>query len=120
MAYHHPATMPEPHHASAAEFFEGTLPKILTARGEAARAIGGRLLVEVTGKGGGCWFVDLAHQRVFGGAPAQVDCTVSMTSDVFKGFLKGSVDAVRAARDRTVEVQGSVEALIRFAELISP
>ena len=66
--------------------FNKELPAILERNRDAAKQIGATYQLNVTGDGGGEWFVDVSESgpKVEQGAPRAAECTISLTAEDFQ------------------------------------
>ena len=66
--------------------FNNELPAALARHGDAAKQIGATYQLNVTGDGGGEWFIDVSETgpKVEQGTPRTADCTITMASDDFQ------------------------------------
>jgi len=68
------------------KLFNEELPGALSKHGDAAKQIGAKYQINVTGEGGGEWFIDVSDSgpKVEQGNPGGADCTISLTSEDFQ------------------------------------
>jgi putative sterol carrier protein len=66
--------------------FNKELPAILERNSDAAKQIGAKYQLNVTGDGGGEWFVDVSESgpKVEQGNPGSADCTIALTAEDFQ------------------------------------
>ncbi|MBI4952113.1 MAG: SCP2 sterol-binding domain-containing protein [Myxococcales bacterium] len=53
-----------------------------------AKAIGNKFQINVTGEGGGKWFVDCTAPKVEAGEPGGAECTVEITTEDFQKLME--------------------------------
>lgn len=63
------------------KLFDTEFPVWLAANADAARRIGAKYLFNITGEGGGQWFLDLSRTgpQIERGAGQRVDCTITLS-----------------------------------------
>ena len=68
------------------KLFNEELPAALAAIAEAAKQIGAKYQINVTGDGGGEWFIDVSDSgpKVEAANPGTADCTMTMTVEDFQ------------------------------------
>ena len=66
--------------------FNVDLPQALTRNADAAKQIGAKYQINVTGDGGGEWFIDVSESgpKTEAGNPGLADCTISLTVEDFQ------------------------------------
>ncbi len=66
--------------------FNNELPGALAKNGDAAKQIGATYQINVTGDGGGEWFIDVSNSgpRVEKGNPGSAECTITLSSEDFQ------------------------------------
>jgi hypothetical protein len=104
------------------QFFERSLPALLSSQPDLVREIGAAFRFLVTGPGGGDWVVDLTPGsgpavRTSGEAPT----TVSVGSSVLLDVLNGSLGASTAFRDGSLKVEGMRDPslLLKLVQVLS-
>lgn len=68
--------------------FNERLPTSFAMRADAVRQLGGRYQFNITGEGGGQWFVDASAPQVIPGNPGNADVTISVASQDFQKLLE--------------------------------
>jgi putative sterol carrier protein len=68
------------------KLFNETLPAGLAQHGEQAKQIGAKFQMNVTGEGGGSWFIDLTASgpSAVQGDPGGADCTITISVEDFQ------------------------------------
>jgi putative sterol carrier protein len=68
------------------KLFNEELPAALAKNPDQAKAIGAKYQINVSGEGGGEWFVDVSDTgpKAEKGNPGGADCTISITSEDFQ------------------------------------
>ena len=68
------------------KLFNEELPAALSANADAAKEIGAKYQINVTGDGGGEWFIDVSATgpKAEPGNPGSADCTLTMTTEDFQ------------------------------------
>ncbi len=68
------------------KLFNEELPAALEKNGAAAQQIGAKYQINVTGEGGGEWFIDASSSgpRAEQGNPGGADCTITLSAEDFQ------------------------------------
>ena len=68
------------------KLFNEELPGALSKHGDAAKQIGAKYQLNITGEGGGEWFIDVSDSgpKVEAGNPGTAECTMTMSSEDFQ------------------------------------
>lgn len=68
------------------KLFNEELPAAITKNPDAAKQIGAKYQINITGDGGGEWYIDASDSgpRAEKGNPGGADCTISMTAEDFQ------------------------------------
>lgn len=68
------------------KLFNEELPAQLAKNAEDAKTIGAKYQINVTGDGGGEWFIDVSASgpSASAGNPGNADCTITLTSEDFQ------------------------------------
>lgn len=68
------------------KLFNETLPTGIAAHPDAARQVGATFQLNITGDGGGEWFIDLKSDppRAAPGNPGGADCTITIATEDFQ------------------------------------
>ncbi|WP_437768679.1 SCP2 sterol-binding domain-containing protein [Sorangium sp. So ce281] len=68
------------------KLFNEELPAALAKHTDAAKQIGGKYQINVTGEGGGEWLIDLSDSgpKLSSGNPGNADVTISLSSEDFQ------------------------------------
>ncbi|XXY47867.1 SCP2 sterol-binding domain-containing protein [Sorangium sp. So ce269] len=68
------------------KLFNEELPAALAKNTDAAKQLGGKYQINVTGEGGGEWLIDLAsaNPSIAAGNPGGADVTIALTSEDFQ------------------------------------
>lgn len=103
-----------PHH-----FFGVLCPRVLTARAEAARAIGGSCGFVISGPNGGAWRLDLTGASVEASQRA-ADVVVKMSEADLTALLKGALDIPRARREGRLVIDGDQSRLSFLSVIFRP
>lgn len=67
------------------KLFNEELPAALAKKADEAKQIGAKYQLNVTGEGGGEWFIDVSDSgpKVVPGNPGNADCTMTVSSEDF-------------------------------------
>ena len=68
------------------KLFNEELPAALQKNAEAAKQIGAKYQINISGDGGGEWYIDVSDTgpKAEKGNPGNADCTISITSEDFQ------------------------------------
>lgn len=68
------------------KLFNDDLPSALAKSPDAAKQIGAKYQINITGDGGGSWFIDVSDSgpKCESGDPGGAECTITMTSEDFQ------------------------------------
>ena len=68
------------------KLFNEELPAALAKNAEAAKQIGATYQLNITGEGGGEWFIDVSSSgpKAVQGNPGTAECTIGMTAEDFQ------------------------------------
>ncbi len=68
------------------KLFNDELPGMLQKHPDQAKQIGAKFQINVTGEGGGEWFIDASDSgpKAQAGNPGGADCTITLTSEDFQ------------------------------------
>ena len=103
---------------SVADLFN-TMPSRFQADKAAGTAMG--ILFDLSGTDGGQWFVNIADGSlaVSEGAPAATpSATVKMTSEDFQALSSGSLNPMMAFMTGKVKVEGDLNTVMKFQQLV--
>src|SRR5690606_12660016 len=68
------------------KLFNEDLPAALAKNAEAAKEIGAKYQINITGEGGGEWFIDVSSSgpKAEAGNPGTAECTMTMSAEDFQ------------------------------------
>lgn len=68
------------------KLFNDDLPAQLQKHPDAAKQVGAKFQINITGEGGGEWFIDVSDSgpKAEQGNPGSADCTITLTSEDFQ------------------------------------
>jgi putative sterol carrier protein len=68
------------------KLFNEELPSALAKHGDAAKQIGAKYQINITGEGGGEWYIDVSDSgpKAEAGNPGTADCTLTMSAEDFQ------------------------------------
>lgn len=68
------------------KLFNDELPAALTKNPDAAKEIGAKYQINISGDGGGEWFIDVSDSgpKAEKGAPGGADCTIDISAEDFQ------------------------------------
>ena len=95
----------------------------MPARFQAEKAAGTTMgiLFDLSGDGGGQWFVNIADGQlaVSEGVPAATpSATVKMTTEDFQALSSGSLNPMMAFMTGKVKVEGDLNSVMKFQQLV--
>ena len=70
------------------KLFDTDLPAWLAANADSAKRVGGKYIFNITGDGGGKWYLDLSSTgpKIEPGAGQRVDCTITLNAADFQSL----------------------------------
>src|SRR5690349_13638158 len=76
--------------ADIQKLFNEDLANGLAKNPDAAKAVGAKFQINITGEGGGSWFIDASESgpRLEQGDPGGAECTITMTVESFAKLLE--------------------------------
>ena len=66
------------------KLFNQDIPSAVEKHPDEAKAIGNKFQINITGDGGGEWFIDCATPKTEAGNPGGAECTIEMTGEDFQ------------------------------------
>jgi putative sterol carrier protein len=72
------------------KMFNEMLPSQIAAHPDAAKQIGAKFQVNITGEGGGEWYIDVSETgpKAQNGNPGGADCTITITTEDFQKLVE--------------------------------
>ena len=104
------------------KFFNETLPPILAKHADAARRVGAKLQIHVTGGGGGAWFVDASASgpAVEAGDPGGADATITISTEDFAAYYENPrVNGTSLLFAGKLKIGGNQVLGVRFAQILA-
>jgi len=104
------------------KFFNTDLPTALAANTAAAKAVGARFQIGVTGAGGGDWTIDLTAKgpSCKAGKAAAADCTVTIADADFRKLAeKPEVNAVTLFMSGKLKITGNQSHALKLGKILS-
>ncbi|HEU4404366.1 MAG TPA: SCP2 sterol-binding domain-containing protein [Polyangiaceae bacterium] len=108
--------------ADVQKFFDEDLPAKLAEHADAARRVGAKLQIYVTGGGGGAWFVDASGSvpTVVPGEPGGQDATVTIDAEDFSAYRENPrVNGTSLLFAGKLKIEGNQMLGMRFAQLLA-
>jgi putative sterol carrier protein len=102
---------------------EGTLAEFAKRfRPEAARGLRAVYQLNLTGEGGGLWYLTVADQtcQFAPGSAPQPDVTVTMNTQDWEQLVAGQLDAVTAFFQGRIQVQGDLSLAGQLENIFGP
>lgn len=104
------------------KLFNEELPAILAKHADAARRVGAKLQVHVTGSGGGAWFVDASASgpAVEPGDPGGADATIAISAEDFAAYYENlRVNGTSLLFAGKLTIAGNQVLGVKFAQLLA-
>ena len=70
------------------DLFNNVLPKAVANNPDKAKEIGNKFQINISGDGGGEWFIDTTAPKVESGNPGGAECTIDIASDDFQKLVE--------------------------------
>jgi putative sterol carrier protein len=68
--------------------FDKELPAAIESHPDKAKEIGAKYQLNISGDGGGEWFIDCVDAKMESGNPGGADCTIDITADDFQKLVE--------------------------------
>ncbi len=106
---------------SAQEILEQRIPAKVRAHPEVGKSIGGIVVFDLSGDGGGQWTLDLSGDDVTirTGAATDAKVTLSMVATDFIAMVNGELNAQKAFLTGKLKVKGDMGAALKLGKLLS-
>jgi len=104
---------------SPAELFEKGLPIALEVYKKQGMKVDGTFLINISGEGGGSWFIDAPNGVVRAGKGETTDSVLELGITEFKDMQNGKLDAAAAMKAGTLRFRGNPEQLVTLGQLLS-
>lgn len=104
------------------KLFNEELPGALSRNSDAAKQIGSKYQINVTGEGGGEWFIDVSGSgpKVEQGSPGGADCTLSLTAEDFQKLYENpQANGMQLFFAGKLKVAGDQMAAMKLQKLFS-
>ncbi|MFC4912924.1 SCP2 sterol-binding domain-containing protein [Actinomadura gamaensis] len=104
----------------AREFFDTHLPEAAKAKPEQIKQLGRRFQFNLTGDGGGAWYVDATSSgpRIEQGDPGTADLTITLPAADFRQLRDDPNAGVRLYFAGTLKMQGDPSASMQVPQLL--
>jgi len=91
------------------KLFNEQLPSAIENKPDDAKAIGGTYQINITGDGGGEWFIDVSDSgpKVEAGNPGGAECTIEMSADDFQSLKEDPKQGMQLFFQGRLKVQGN-------------
>src|SRR5262245_53972559 len=70
------------------DLFNNVLPKAVANNPDKAKEIGNKFQINISGDGGGEWFIHTTAPKVESGNPGGAECTIDIASDDFQKLVE--------------------------------
>lgn len=106
---------------SAQEILELKIPAKVRAHPEVGKSIGGIVVFDLAGEGGGQWTLDLTTEtvEVRAGATDGAKVTLAMTATDFVAMVNGELSAQKAFLTGKLKVKGDMGTALKLGKLLS-
>ncbi len=104
------------------KLFNVDLPAALEKNAAEAKEIGAKYQLNVTGEGGGEWFIDVSASgpKAEAGNPGTADCTISVTSEDFQKLHENpEVNGMQLFFAGKLKVQGNQMLAMKLKKLFA-
>jgi putative sterol carrier protein len=103
------------------KLFTVDFPARLAANPDAARRIGARYQFNITGEGGGQWFVDLSSTgpKVEAGQPGRADCTITISAADFKQLWANPSSGMQLYFSGRLRISGDEMLALRLQNMLA-
>ncbi len=107
--------------SSVRELFEEKIPRKLQSHPDVAAKIGAVYQFEVTGPGGGSWFVDLVTPggAVGVGVSPDARCTIAVKDADLLALVNGTLSAGMAFMTGKIKIKGDYGLAMKLSQVIS-
>ncbi len=102
--------------------FEEILPELARRYQDAAKAINAVLAIELRGKNGGSWSLDLTGPPVASkGIEEGADCVIEMEADRFSTLLQTRkiMPWLKAYKSRKINITGDLPTVVKLGQLLN-
>ncbi len=101
------------------KLFETDLANAMAAKPDIAQRIGAKYQFNITGDGGGEWFVDASSSgpKVEPGNPGGADCTISMSAEDFEPLWQNPSSGMNLFFSGRLNISGDPMLAMKFQDL---
>lgn len=100
------------------QLFEEALPKTFATFKDQAKKVTSTFQINITGEGGGEWYVDPANGSVTSGRKDGADCVLEMGVQEFADLTAGKLDAGAAVKNGKMRFSGDPGQLVALGALL--
>jgi len=106
--------------ASLKELFEERIPHKIQARPDVAEKIGAIFQFNVSGPGGGSWFVDLVQPggKVAAGSSPDARCTITMKDTDLLAMVNGKLSPQMAFMTGKIKIHGDYGLAMKLQQVL--
>ena len=105
---------------TAKEFFDEIVPKVLDARKDPCKELGGIYGFRLIGETGGAWTLDFNKASLADGVAEETDLYLEMDAEDFAKMFTGMLDMEKAAREGGIRFEGDVNLFGNLAAIFAP
>jgi len=101
------------------KLFETDLAGAMAAKPDAVQRIGAKFQFNITGDGGGQWFVDASSSgpKVEAGNPGGADCTIAMSAQDFESLWQNPSSGMNLFFSGRLSISGDPMLAMKFQDL---
>lgn len=101
------------------QLFNEKLPAALAAHPDKAKEIGAKYQINVTGDGGGEWFIDVSDSgpKATAGNPGGADCTISLAADDFQKLYESPGAGMQLFFAGKLKVEGNQMLAMKLSKI---
>jgi putative sterol carrier protein len=103
--------------SSPKSLFEERLAPGLAANSGRAKEIGGKFQFQLSGEGGGDWFVDMSSASIQEGVADSADTTIRMDASDFIDMVEGRLPGPQAFMMGKLQIEGDMGLALQLQEL---
>jgi putative sterol carrier protein len=106
---------------SVKELFEKHMPQRLQSKPDVIAKINSVYQFNISGAGGGAWFVDCTQPggKVGAGSAPNAKCTVVATDQDFLAIVNGKLNAQMAFMSGKLKIQGDMALAMKLQQILS-
>ena len=101
------------------KLFNEEIPARLAQHADAAKAIGGKFQITVSGEGGGDWYIDVSDSgpKAEVGNPGTAECSIGITAEDFQTLLSSPGAGMQLFFSGKLKVTGNTMLAMKLQKL---